>query len=226
MFFDPLYLILVMPALILSMYAQAKVKGAFNKYSKVRASSGKTGADVAAQMLRHAGIHNVRVEMINRELGDHYDPKAKAVRLSPNVYSSNSLAALGIAAHEVGHAIQDHTQYSWLTLRNSIIPISNFGSQAAIPLFLLGILFGLTGLMYAGIVFFALAVLFQVVTMPVETNASRRALYLLESGGYITREETKPVKSVLSAAALTYLAALLTALMQLLYLIISVKRND
>lgn len=226
MFFDPLYLILVMPALILSMYAQAKVKGAFNKYSKVRASSGKTGADVAAQMLRHAGIHNVRVEMINKELGDHYDPKAKAVRLSPNVYSSNSLAALGIAAHEVGHAIQDHTQYSWLTLRNSIIPISNFGSQAAIPLFLLGILFGLTGLMYAGIVFFALAVLFQVVTMPVETNASRRALYLLESGGYITREETKPVKSVLSAAALTYLAALLTALMQLLYLIISVKRND
>jgi len=218
-YFDPTYVLLI-PAIILALYAQTKVQSAFNKYSRVPSRIGMTGADVARQLLHNNQIYDVTVELTNRRLSDHYDPRSKTLRLSPEVYNSTSLAALGIAAHEVGHAIQHSTEYVPLRLRNSIVPIANIGSNLALPLLLLGIFLGLPNLALIGVAAFSLAVLFQLITLPVEFNASGRAIEALEVGGYLGRDEVGSTRKVLNAAALTYVAATLMAVMQLLRLLL------
>lgn len=219
LFFD-WTMILLIPAILVSMYAQAKVHGAYNKWSQVRATSGISGAMAARELLRQAGIHDVEVEMVQGHLTDHYDPRTKKLRLSPQVYNSSSIAALGIAAHETGHAIQHDVGYYPLALRNSLVPVANLGSNLAFPLILIGLLFGNPTLAIWGVYAFTAVVLFQLVTLPVEFNASSRAVALLEGSGFITRSEVKPTKAVLNAAALTYVAAALTAVLNLLRLLI------
>ncbi|MGB9866765.1 MAG: zinc metallopeptidase [Bacillota bacterium] len=216
----------VLLALMLAIYAQARVQGTYNKYSRYLAARGMTGAEVASDLLYRVGLGDVRVEMIPRELGDHYDPRSRVLRLSPGVYNGRSVAALGIAAHEVGHAIQHDVGYIPLALRNTILPVAQFGSQLAWPLFLMGLFFGITGLMDLGIVLFFAAVMFQIVTLPVEYNASARALELLEGEGYLTAREIAPAREVLSAAALTYLAATAMAVAQLARLLLLRSRRD
>ncbi len=219
--FDPMYFILIIPALLLASWAQSKVKGAFERNARIRASSGVTGADAARRILDRAGLSEVVVEPLGRGgLGDHYDPRSRRVRLSQDVYGGRSLAALGVAAHEAGHALQHAGGYVWLGLRNAIIPVTQFGSQLAFPLFFIGLLFQGEMLMTLGIAFFAFAVAFQIITLPVEYNASGRAMHLLEAEGFITRSEAPGVREVLNAAALTYLAAALMAIMQLVYLLL------
>ena len=220
--FDPTYFILVIPALLLATWAQSKVRGAFEEYSRVRSRRGETGAEVAREILRDAGLQNVSVEPTRKgTLSDHYDPREKVVRLSEDVYHRSTLAAIGIAAHEAGHALQDASNYVWLGMRNAIIPVTQFGSKMAFPLFFIGLLFrgdiGST-LMLVGLVFFGAAVVFQLITLPVELNASAQALQILQTGEYVTREEQQGVREVLNAAALTYLAAALMAIMQFVYL--------
>jgi Zn-dependent membrane protease YugP len=213
-------MILVLPALLLAMYAQSKVQSTFAKYLNVRSSKGYTGAQVARRLLDSHGLQDVTVEMIQGRLSDHYDPRKKALRLSQDVYSSSSLAAIGVAAHETGHALQHDLGYLPLAVRNSIVPIASIGSQAAFPLFFLGLIIRSESLLYLGIFAFAAAVLFQVVTLPVEFNASSRAIAALEDGGFIESREVEPTRQVLSAAALTYVAATLMAVMQLLRLLV------
>jgi len=200
------------------------VQGTFNRYMRVRSKTGFTGSQVAQSILRSNGIHDVGVEPINTPLGDHFDPRSKKVRLSPAVYRGSSIAALAVAAHESGHAMQDKQGYAPLAFRQAILPVANFGSHMAFPLFILGMLMGYdkTGqfLMSLGIWLFAGAVLFQLVTLPVEFNASKRALTLLADGGYITQDELPAARQVLQAAALTYVAASATAITQLLRLLI------
>ena len=217
--FDPVYWMLIGPALLLALWAQGKVSSAYQAYARVRAANGLTGAEVARQMLRAAGIDDVRVEPVPGRLTDHYDPRTKVVRLSEGVFYGATVAAQGIAAHEVGHAIQHATGYVWLGLRNAIIPVTQFGSQMAFPLFFLGLLMRLEPLVNLGILLFGLAVLFQVITLPVEFNASARALATLAGGGYLQPEEVRGARAVLQAAALTYVAAMVMAVMQLLYLL-------
>ncbi len=221
-YFDPMYLILVMPALILASVAQSKVRGAYQRFSRVWSSRGKTGAQVAGAILSDANVSGVRVEYSDRgRLSDHYDPRSRTVRLSPDVHDGSSLAALGIAAHEAGHAIQHAQGYVWLGMRNAIIPVTQFGSTMAFPLFFIGLLIaGTTGdlLMNLGILLFGSALAFQIITLPVEYNASSRAMAALEAGGHIESTERGGVREVLNAAALTYLAAALMALMQFVYL--------
>lgn len=228
--YDPT-MILIIPAFILSFYAQMKVNSTFNKYSKVPSVKGYTGADVARQLLNMAGIYDVSVEHIRGNLTDHYDPTNKVLRLSDTVYNSRSVAALGVAAHETGHAIQHKEGYAPLSFRTAIFPIVNIGSKLSGPLIMLGLFFGFlrgsAALLLAGIVLFALVVLFQIVTLPVEFNASSRAIRLLEEQAFLTTEEVKPARKVLSAAALTYVAAAAVALLNLLrFLLIFARRND
>lgn len=208
-------LILLVPAIILSLYAQAKVQSTFQHYLRVPASSGLTGAAVARQLLERSGIRDVRIEMIPRTLGDHYDPRARVLRLSPEVYNSTSLAAIGVAAHEAGHAIQHHRGYFPFGLRSAFVPVAQIGSNLAFPLLLIGLFFGLPGLVRFGVWAFVAVVLFQLVTLPVEYNASGRAIALLEGGGYIRRQEIGAARKVLDAAALTYVAAALMAVLNL-----------
>ncbi len=195
---------------------------AFNSYSRVRAQSGVTGAEVARDILDRSGLGHVQVQQISGTLQDHYDPRVKILRLSSEVYASNSLAALGVAAHEAGHAIQHDENYVPLAVRSSLVPVASFGSRLAFPLFLIGLIFGqgLSWLMTVGIWLFIAAVAFSIVTLPVEYDASRRALALLAQGGYVTREELPHAKEVLSAAGMTYLAATAVAVTQLLRLLI------
>lgn len=218
-FYDPT-MVLLIPAIILSLYAQAKVQGAYARYARVPSASGQTGASIARQLLRSARINDVEVEMIPGHLTDHYDPRSKKLRLSPKVYQSTSIAAIGIAAHETGHAMQHDAGYYPLILRNNLAPIAQFGSNLAFPLLILGIVLGFMGLARLGVYLFAAVVLFQLITLPVEFNASSRAIALLEGGGYLTRQEVGPAKSVLSAAALTYVAAAVTAILTLIRLLI------
>ncbi len=220
MFIDSGYILLVIPALIFAMYAQSRVRGAFERYSRHRASSGRTGGEVARDLLAAARLDDVRIERIGSSLGDHYDPRTRVLRLSPQVYDSASVAALGVAAHEVGHAVQHDTGYSPLAVRNAILPVAQLGSNAAWPLFLIGLVFSLPMLMDLGILFFFAAVLFQVVTLPVEYNASGRAMEMLISGGYVSASDAGPTKAVLDAAALTYVAATAMAVAQLARLLI------
>ncbi|HHZ20660.1 MAG TPA: zinc metallopeptidase [Firmicutes bacterium] len=213
---------LFMLAIVFSLYAQFKVSSTFKKYARVPAASGRTGAQVARDLLDYYNLHDVPVEITGGHLTDHYDPRNKVLRLSPEVYHGNSLAALGVAAHETGHAVQHANVYLPLHLRNAIFPLANIGSNLALPIFFIGLLFGgNTFLMDLGILLFAGAVFFTILTLPVEFNASSRALAMLDSGGYLRRgEELNGAKKVLSAAAMTYLAATAMALLQLLRLLV------
>ncbi|WP_366921593.1 zinc metallopeptidase [Metallumcola ferriviriculae] len=212
--------IILIPGIILAGYAQTKVQRTFNKYLKVRSEKGFTGAQVAKALLDRAGLDDVRVEMINGKLSDHYDPRQKVLRLSPQVYQSNSLASIGVAAHETGHALQHDHGYLPLQLRANLVPFAQFGSSLSFPLLLIGIFMSVPLLIQAGIVLFSAAVLFQIVTLPVEFNASSRAIAQLESNGFISQAEVGPTKKVLDAAALTYLAAALMAVLNLVRLIL------
>lgn len=219
------WMLFLMPAILFAMYAQFKVSSAFNKYLRVASTSGYTGSQVARMILDRNGLYDVRIEPIAGNLTDHYDPRTKVVRLSRNVYSGNSIAAVSVAAHEVGHAIQHGEGYFPLLIRNNIAPIASIGSRFVWILIFLGLIIS-PFLLELGIILYLAVVLFQIVTLPVEFNASRRALYQLENG-IILRDEIEPSKKVLSAAALTYVAATLVAIGQLLRLLaLSGRRRD
>ncbi len=221
------YLMFILPALILSIYAQIKVKSTFKRYSQVRSSRGMSGVDVANTILRRNGMSGqVAVEPVPGELSDHYDPTTHKVRLSETVYGSNSIAAIGVAAHEVGHAIQHHESYGPLELRHRIVPITNFASGASFPVLLLGFFLNSMDLIMVGIILFSAVVVFHLVTLPVEINASRRAVAQLSSSGLISGTEVPMVKKVLGAAALTYLAATLSAIATLLYYLMIFAGGD
>jgi len=219
LFYDPTFL-LVIPALFLAMYAQAKVQGTYAKFSRIPASRGYSGAQLARYILDDQRMLGVEIEAIPGKLTDHYDPRSKKLRLSQGVYHGSSVAALGIVAHEVGHAIQDARSYWPLKIRNSVVPAANVGSGLAFPLFFIGLLANLPFLMDIGIIFFSLAVAFSVITLPVEFNASRRAIRILADGRYLSENEIPFAKKVLSAAALTYVAATAMAVLNLVRLVI------
>ena len=231
-FWDPT-MILMIPGLILTLWAQAKVSSAYKKYSQVRSRSGVTGAKVARDILDRSGLSKVAVESIPGELTDHYDPSAGVLRLSEGVYGSQSIAALGIAAHEAGHAIQHGERYPALVLRTAVAPAAATGSQLGIWLFMIGMIIPmfsqsihLKWLMDLGIILFSVAVGFTIITLPVEFNASNRALLVLEKGGYLTSDEIPEARAVLRAAAWTYVAAATTAILTLLRLIILRNQRD
>ena len=221
MIFDPLYLLFMVPAFILSLVAQGLVKSSFSKYSKVGNRRGITGAEAARRILDSSGLSNVRIEAAQgRGLSDHYDPRTKVLRLSPDVYGKASLASVGVAAHEAGHALQDSRGYTPLKLRSALVPAAQLGSTLAWPLLFLGMFLGVMGMVKLGVIFFSGAVLFQVVTLPVEFNASARAMRALEGVGILSGDELSGARRVLSAAALTYVAAAVTAVLQLLYFLL------
>ncbi|MFY9397484.1 MAG: zinc metallopeptidase [Desulfomonilia bacterium] len=220
MIFDPLYLIMIVPALILSIYAQFKVKSTYGRFSKVPTYRGITGAQAAREILRVAGVQGVDIELTRGFLSDHYDPRSRVLRLSEGVYSGNSIASVGVAAHEAGHAIQHAHGYAPLKLRSALVPVSSLGSNLAWPLLIIGFIFASQSLILAGIVFFSLAVLFQIVTLPVEFNASSRALQALPASGILSDTEVGGARKVLGAAALTYVAAATAALLQLVYFLL------
>jgi hypothetical protein len=229
MFFGDPTFILIIPALILAFYAQSKVKGAYKTYSQVFASSRLTGAQVAHQILQTAGAGEVTIEKQPGQLTDHYDPRKKVLRLSQGVHDSPSIAALGIAAHEAGHALQHHDHYQPMALRSLIYPVASLGSTLAFPLFFVGFLFSKNGpsvLMDIGILLFTGAVAFSVVTLPVEFNASKRALTLLEERRFLTSDEMVGARKVLSAAALTYVASTAMAAVQLLRMFLMRSSRD
>jgi len=217
MIFDPLYFVFLAPALLLGMYAQWKVMAAYQAGHRLRSRSGVTGAEAAAYILRAADVRGVRIEDVPGQMTDHYSPGEKTLRLSPDVYEGNSISSLGIAAHEVGHAIQDSRGYLPLVVRNAIVPLANFGGIAGMILLVLGFVLAMSGLIWIGIFVFSATVLFQLVNLPVEFDASRRARKMLLSTGLITVEEEPEVARVLNAAALTYVAATVTSLVTLLY---------
>lgn len=226
-FIDPLYILLAAPGLVLALWAQARVKSAFNRFSQVATSRGMTGAQVAASILRTRGIEGVRIEPVAGSLSDHYDPTTRTLRLSEPVYHGRSVAAAGVAAHEVGHAIQHAEHYRWLTMRSNLVPALQVTNTFAMPTLMIGFAlsaFGAGGLggvvMLAGLVMFAVLVVFQLVTLPVEFDASRRALAAIESGGLVTPAELGGTRKVLSAAALTYVAAAVSSALTLLYFLI------
>ena len=220
-FFDPT-MILVLIGVVLSMAASAKVQSTFAKYSRVRSMTGMTGAEAAKRLLNSQGIYDVQVRKVAGNLTDHYDPRNKTLNLSESVYDSRSVAAIGVAAHECGHAIQDNTEYAPLKIRGAIVPVVNIGTQLSWPMILLGVLFGGLGspLVQIGILLFTLCVIFQLVTLPVEFNASSRAVRLLDETGILSGEEVGYTKNVLGAAALTYVAAAAGSILQLLRLLI------
>ena len=211
MFFYDWTMIIVLPALLLALYAQSKVSSTFNRYSKVYARSGLTAAQAADAIMRQNGITDVRIERVRGNLTDHYDPRARVLRLSDGVYDSTSIAALGVAAHEAGHAVQHAQGYMPLEIRNVFAPVASIGSNAAIPLFILGLLFSWEPLVTVGLVCFSFAVVFSLITLPVEFNASSRAVAALSGYGYLSQEETDGAQKVLNAAALTYVCLLYTS---------------
>jgi len=220
MIFDPLYIVMWLPGLLLSIYASLKVKATYAKYSKVPTIRGITGAQAAQSILRAAGIYDVGIELSRGFLSDHYDPSKKVLRLSENVYSGNSLASVGVAAHEAGHAIQHARGYAPMKLRSAIVPMASIGSNLSWFLLMFGLLFRSQGMILMGIMFFTAVVLFQVVTLPVEFNASSRALQALPASGILADQEVIGARKVLNAAAMTYVAAAVTAVLQLLYFLI------
>ncbi len=228
-YYDPTYLLVLIGAVI-SMIASARVNGTYAKYNKVRSISGMTGADAASRILNQAGLYGVRIEHISGNLTDHYDPRDKVLRLSDSVYGSASIAAIGVAAHECGHAIQDEEEYFPLKFRNSLVPVANIGTKAGIPIILIGVLLaGSQTLINIGVVLFSLGVLFQLVTLPVEFNASSRAISILDGTGMLYGDEVKGAKKVLGAAAMTYVAAAAASILSLLRLMILFggrRRND
>lgn len=219
------YIILVLPMVIFSLIASAKVNSSFAKYSKVASSRGLTGAQAAFEILRHYGITDVRIERVSGKLTDHYDPKTNVIRLSESVYSSASVAAIGVACHEAGHAAQYAQGYLPIKIRNSVFPVASLGSRAGIPLAILGFFLNFQVLAIIGVVFFSFAVLFQLVTLPVEFNASRRALSVIDSADILSESEKRGAAKVLKAAAMTYIASLAVSLANLLRLILMINRR-
>ncbi len=232
--FDMTYIFIVLPCFILAMVASARVNSTFQHYSKQISSRRMTGHDAALRVLRANGVTNVRIERVSGNLTDHYDPKANVIRLSDSVYDNPSTAAIGVACHEAGHAVQYAQQYFPIKIRAAIIPVTNIGSRLAMPLILLGVLFGAFGnysftLVYIGIACFALSLVFQLITLPVEFNASRRAMQAIADTGLLTEEEQRGARKTLTAAAMTYVAAVAVAAAQLLRLILLFggrRRND
>ena len=233
--FDWTYVYLVLPCLLLSLWASAHVNNTFKKYSAQHSRRGITGADAAARVLSANGVRGVRIEHISGDLNDHYDPRTNVIRLSDNVYGSTSTAAIGVACHEAGHAVQYAQGYAPIKLRAAVIPLTNFGSKLAMPLILIGLLFSSLGrlsnfFIYLGIACFGLSLVFQLVTLPVEFNASRRALAAISQTGILTEDEQVGARKTLTAAALTYVAATAAALAQLLRLLVLFgnrnRRND
>ena len=232
--FDWTYLVLVLPCVLLSLWASSNVNSTFKKYSKQYSSRRLTGAEAAQRVLSANVVRGVRIERVSGNLTDHYDPKTNVIRLSDSVFSNTSTAAIGVACHEAGHAVQYAENYAPIKLRAAIIPLTNFGSKIAMPLILAGILMTFLGsfsdtLVYLGIAAFAMSLVFQIVTLPVEFNASRRAMQAIESGNLLTAEECRGARRTLTAAALTYVAATAVALAQLMRLIIlfgNRRRND
>ena len=219
-YIDFWYLVLIVPAMLVSLWAQFKVNSSFKKYSGIANSRGLTGAQAAQNILSLNGVHGIRIERVPGNLTDHFDPKTGVIRLSDSVFGSASVAAVGVAAHEAGHAVQYHEEYAPIKLRSMILPVSRIGSTLSWPLLLIGIIFNIPLLVTLGIVFFSAAVLFQVITLPAEFNASKRAIQGLSDGNMLGETEIKGAKKVLSAAAMTYLAALAVSLAQLLRLIL------
>ncbi len=218
--FDATYLLIIVGAVI-CLIASARLKTTYAKYAKVYARSGMTGAEAAERILKYSGIYDVKIEPVAGDLTDHYDPTNKVLRLSETTYGARSVAAIGVAAHECGHAVQHAKNYSPLTIRKSMVPVVNIGSALSWPMILIGIFLGYnTTLIHLGIILFSLAVLFQLVTLPVEFNASSRALVLLKDTGILYTEEVKSARTVLKAAALTYVAGAASTLLQLLRLVL------
>ena len=227
-FYDPVYLMMLLPVLAITIYAQAKVSSNFNRYSKVTNSRRLTGAQAAEAVLRQHGIYDVRIERVAGNLTDHYDPRTNVIRLSQQVYDSPTIAAVGVAAHEAGHAVQYAQAYAPIKIRAALIPVTQLGSQFGVILLILGILLSFEPLFLVGILLFSFTTLFQLVTLPVEFNASHRAMETIDSAGLLTGEEVKGARKVLSAAALTYVAALLMSIVQLLrfVLMFAGRRGD
>lgn len=226
--FDGTYVLIIL-AFLISALVSAKMNATFSKYSKVRSYCGMTGAQAAQRILSSAGIYDVRIEHVSGKLTDHYDPSNKMLRLSDAVYGNTSIAAIGVAAHECGHAVQHARNYVPLSVRSAIVPVANFGSQLSLPLFLAGLIFSFRPLLMIGILLFCAALLFQIVTLPVEFNASARALRMLDETGIMGRQEIRGTKKVLRAAAMTYVAAVIGSLLQLLRLLIlsgAFRRRD
>lgn len=223
-YFDPTYL-LMLPALLFGIWAQINVNSTFDRYNQVKCGNGMTAADAARRVLDANGVTGVVIECIPGRLTDHFDPKSNVIRLSESVYSSTSMGAIGVACHEAGHAVQYAENYAPIRVRSAIVPIANFGSYAFWPLFFIGLLFNMYWLAMVGIALYSLVALFQLVTLPVEFNASRRAMEAIRSSGYFSSEESKGAGKVLRAAALTYVAALATALLTVLRLLLIVGRN-
>ncbi len=228
MFYDPTYILVIIGAVI-CLAASAKVNSTFRRYSQVRSARNITGREVAEQILRSQGIYDVEVRHISGNLTDHYDPRTKTVNLSDATYAQTSVAAVGVAAHECGHAIQHNTSYAPLAMRSAIVPLANFGSMAAWPLIIIGLFLNSnTAMLFItmGIVAFSLSVLFQIITLPVEFNASNRATRILRDSGILSHEELSAAKAVLGAAALTYVASAAASLLQLLRLVLIARRSD
>lgn len=218
-FYDWTYFLVLIGAVI-SMLASSKVKTTYAKYGKIRSHSGMTATEAARRILNNAGLYHIRIERISGDLTDHYSPKEQVLRLSDTTINSTSIAAIGVAAHECGHAIQHSQKYVPLTVRNSIVPVVNLGSKLSWPMILLGLLFGISGFLDLGILLFSFSLFFQIITLPVEFNASSRALQILEQSNMLYEDELKGAKKVLSAAAMTYVAAVIATLLSLLRLII------
>ena len=226
MYFDSYYLLLVVPAMIFAMIAQSKVNSAFQRYSRQYTRSGITGAEAAALVLRQNGVYGVQIERVSGSLTDHYDPRTNVIRLSDSVYDQNTVAAVGVAAHEAGHAVQYAQNYYAIRVRTAILPVTQFGSKLALPLVIIGLFLNFESLFVAGILFFVLATFFQLITLPVEYNASSRAIAAITESGCLQEDEVPGARQVLSAAALTYVAALAVSVAQLLRLLLLFGRNS
>ena len=225
LWYDYYYLILVVPAIIISLIAQAKVKSTYGKYAKISNSKRITGAQAAQNVLNHYGIRDVRIEQVAGKLSDHYDPRANVIRLSPEVYSGASIASIGIACHEAGHAAQHAENYVPIKVRNAVLPIANIGSSAGVFIAIMGYFLGFGILVDIGIILFAAVVVFQLVTLPIEFNASSRAIKVIDETGMLYSEEQTGAKKVLTAAAMTYVASLLVSIMSLIRLILRTNRR-
>lgn len=225
-YYDSYYLILVLPAILISLFAQMKVQSTYKKYAQVLSSRGRTAAEVTREILDKNGLSGVSIERVAGSLTDHYDPRANVIRLSETVMGDTSVASIGVAAHEAGHAVQHQTGYFPIRARNAVLPVANIGSRLAFPLILLGLILSMQPLVSFGILLFSFVLLFQLVTLPVEFNASRRAIETLRSSNILADEELAGAKKVLGAAALTYVAAVLTSAAQLLRLVLLSRRRD
>ena len=226
-YYDPTYFLVIL-GFIFAMIASSGVQSAFRKYSKVKSARGYTGADAARKILDDHGLYHIRIEHVGGNLSDHFDPKANVIRLSDSTYSDTSVAAIGVAAHEAGHAVQHAVGYAPIKIRNAIVPAVNIASTLSMPLFILGLILSIPGLRTLGIILFSAALVFQVVTLPVEFNASRRALNILNQSVMLEYDELKGAKKVLSAAAMTYVAAVISTALQLLRLVLlsNSRRRD